>query len=116
MAAGVPVVLPAHGAYVELVEATGGGVLVEPHRPEAFTDAVVELLEDPARAAALGRKGHEAVFGTFGVVRAADETERLFAALADHARPADERSAATPTSASAPASAARTPSRTPDEP
>ncbi len=32
LANAVPVVLPAHGAFPELIEATGGGVLVEPGR------------------------------------------------------------------------------------
>ena len=50
LACGVPVVLPRHGAFVELVEATGGGLLCEPNDPEALADALAEVLLDPQRA------------------------------------------------------------------
>src|SRR5690606_19695116 len=35
LANGVPVVEPSHGAFPEMITATGGGVLVEPGNPEA---------------------------------------------------------------------------------
>lgn len=66
LANGVPVVLPRHGAFPELIEATGGGVLVEPGSPEDLARGIGELLDDPARRAELGRQGREAVHARFG--------------------------------------------------
>lgn len=61
LAAGTPVVLPRHGAFPELIEATGGGLLVEPEDPAALAGALGELMEDVPRRAELGRLGREAV-------------------------------------------------------
>ncbi len=83
LASGVPVVLPRHGAFVELVEATRGGVLCEPNDPAALADAIESLLANPARAHEMGRRGREVVNRDFsaekmarGVVHAFEETIR----------------------------------------
>lgn len=57
MAAGVPVVQPRHAAFPEIIETTGGGVLVEPGRPEALAEGLEDLLADAPRRAALGQAG-----------------------------------------------------------
>lgn len=57
MACGVPVVQPASSSFPEIIAATGGGVCVRPRHPDAFKDAWLELLADPARRAELGRAG-----------------------------------------------------------
>lgn len=61
LASGVPVVLPRHGAFPELVEALGGGRLCAPDDPKALADAIVDVVSDPARARALGEAGRQAV-------------------------------------------------------
>jgi glycosyltransferase involved in cell wall biosynthesis len=48
LANGVPVVQPRHGAFPEMLEATGGGLLVEPGDPEDLAHALEELMKDPA--------------------------------------------------------------------
>jgi glycosyltransferase involved in cell wall biosynthesis len=78
LANSVPVVLPAHGAFPELVEATGGGVLVEPGSIDSLARAIEELLRDPARRRELGRRGREAVFRDFSADATAAETERVY--------------------------------------
>jgi glycosyltransferase involved in cell wall biosynthesis len=59
MAMGKPVVaneeIPEHK---EVLEESGGGILV-PFIAEAFADAIVELLDNPQRAADMGRRGRE---------------------------------------------------------
>ncbi len=80
-ASGVPVVEPRAGALEELVEATGGGVLVPPDDPDALADAVEDLLLDPDRARALGRAGREAVRERFTVAHTADGVLEVVEAL-----------------------------------
>ena len=75
LANGVPVVQPRHGAFPEVVEATGGGVLVEPDDPAALAEGLAQLLDDPNRGA-LGRAGRQAVFERYNDEGMADETVR----------------------------------------
>ncbi|MCX8091647.1 MAG: glycosyltransferase family 4 protein [Verrucomicrobiae bacterium] len=77
LAAGVPVVQPRRGAFPELVEATGGGLLCEPDDPTALADAIESLLLNPERAAALGQTGQQAVFEKFSAEAMARETVRV---------------------------------------
>ncbi|MFG0255938.1 MAG: glycosyltransferase family 4 protein [Rhodopirellula sp. JB053] len=49
MASGVPVLQPAHGAFVELVDATQGGDCFPPHDVDALSKAIVELSRDAER-------------------------------------------------------------------
>ncbi len=71
LANGVPAVVPRHGAFPELIEATGGGVLVEPGSAEALADGLVELLGDEGRRREMGRLGREAVQAKFSDRRVA---------------------------------------------
>ena len=66
LASGVPVVLPRHGGFPEIVEATSGGVLVEPEDPAALARSLAELVRDPERRRRLGRDGRIAVLGERG--------------------------------------------------
>jgi len=62
---GVPVVQPRHGAFPELIEEAGGGVLFEPDSPGALADALERLMDDPETTRDLGRKGREALAGRY---------------------------------------------------
>ncbi|MBP85126.1 MAG: hexosyltransferase [Planctomycetaceae bacterium] len=57
LAAGVPVVQPAHGAFPELLEATGGGKLVPPNDPLALADELENSLLDPSARTELRQAG-----------------------------------------------------------
>jgi glycosyltransferase involved in cell wall biosynthesis len=65
LASGVPVVLPEHGAFPELIEWTGGGVLVEPNSRAALVDGLTDLLDDSEGRTAMGRAGRQAVHEKF---------------------------------------------------
>ena len=65
LASGVPVVQPSNGAFPELIELTGGGVLYAPGDASSLADALERLLLDPAHAAELGRRGREIVNSRF---------------------------------------------------
>ncbi|MFF7332386.1 glycosyltransferase [Streptomyces sp. NPDC008150] len=63
MASGVPVVAPAVGGPLDLVDHGRTGLLVPPRDADAVRDAVRELAADPARRAAYGAAGRAAVEG-----------------------------------------------------
>ena len=74
LAAGVPVVLPEHGAFTELVTATAGGQLVRPGDAEHLADTLFELLLDRGRCRDLGRTGRDIVHAKFNAQSAARAT------------------------------------------
>jgi glycosyltransferase involved in cell wall biosynthesis len=78
LANGVPVVQPRHGSFPELIAATGGGVLVEPHDPADLARGLRQLLDDRGRREELGRKGREAVHHHFHAERMARETVAVY--------------------------------------
>ena len=61
MASGVPVVQPRRGAFPEILDTTGGGILVEPDNPASLDRAIYRLWKSPAERAELGRRGAEGV-------------------------------------------------------
>jgi glycosyltransferase involved in cell wall biosynthesis len=75
---GVPVVQPSHGSFPELIEATGGGLLVPPENPAELASALRRLLDDPNERAALGQKGQQAVKKSFHARAMAEATELLY--------------------------------------
>ena len=80
-AAGLPVVAPRHGAFPEMVGATGGGVLVEPDDVEGTANALADLVHSPERRLELGRSGREAVARLYGDDRMALETLDIYHSL-----------------------------------
>jgi glycosyltransferase involved in cell wall biosynthesis len=83
LAAGVPVVQPDHGAFPELLAATGGGRLTPPGDVAALAQELGRLLANPTERKDLGRAGREAVLRRFHARQMADETLAVYeAALA----------------------------------
>jgi glycosyltransferase involved in cell wall biosynthesis len=72
MACGVPVVQPRRGACTEIVERTGGGLLVAPDDTEALAAGIHELWRAPARRAELGLDGARGVRRHYSVARMAE--------------------------------------------
>lgn len=81
LAAGVPVVLPRTAAFPELVEASDGGILVEPENPQALSEAIEQLLLEPERARALGARGAKAAREQFTAEAMARGTLEAFEKL-----------------------------------
>jgi len=69
MASGIPVVQPRAGAFTEIVETTGGGIVVEPDSPESLAEGIWELWQDPARRMELGSRGYEGVRAHYSSAR-----------------------------------------------
>jgi phosphatidylinositol alpha 1,6-mannosyltransferase len=63
LASGLPVVAPAAGGPLDLVEPGRTGYLVPPCDATALTDAVAGLVADPARRAEFGANARAAVEG-----------------------------------------------------
>lgn len=61
MISGVPVVQPALGAFPEIVELSGGGLIYQNNTPEALAKALMGLLDDPEQLARLSEAGHKGV-------------------------------------------------------
>lgn len=85
MAAGVPVVAPAHGTFPELLRdehaAEAAGLLHRPGDPADLARAIGALLADPARAAVLGARGHALARERHAAAAMAAAHERLYASL-----------------------------------
>jgi glycosyltransferase involved in cell wall biosynthesis len=78
LANGVPVVQPRHGSFPELVEATGGGLLVEPGDAGDLARGLRRLADDAAEREKLGRRGKQAVFERFHARAMAEATLAVF--------------------------------------
>ncbi len=74
LASGVPVVEPNHGAFPELLERTGGGVLFTPGDRGELAAALAGLLEDPERRRRLAEEGHRRVHRDLTSARMARRT------------------------------------------
>ena len=61
MACGVPVVQPRRGAFTEIVEITGGGLLVEPDDPQSIAGGILKLFKDKTLAEQLSANGFKGV-------------------------------------------------------
>lgn len=78
MAAGLPVVQPNHGAFPEIIQATGGGLLVEPHSPAALAAAIARLMDDHDLRISLGRAGRAAVLASYTDRQMAEQSWSLY--------------------------------------
>ena len=81
MASGVPVVQPRRGAFTEIVEKTGGGVLVAPDDPAALADGLYELWKDRVYADALGVRGFEGVRAHYTIAHATNRQLQVYESL-----------------------------------
>ena len=76
--AGVPVVAPATGVFPEMLELTGGGLLVPPDDAAALARALARLQDDPEKADRLGRAGAEGIARYYAAGQIAAEVETIF--------------------------------------
>jgi len=76
LAAGVPVVQPDAGAFPELIEATGGGVIADD-----LVETLRNLLSDPQELRRLGQAGREAVNEKFSVETMAQKMISVYKSL-----------------------------------
>lgn len=65
MSAGLPVVASDFPLWRSLIEETGCGICTDPKDPQAIAAAIGAILDEPGRAAQMGRRGKEAVATRF---------------------------------------------------
>jgi glycosyltransferase involved in cell wall biosynthesis len=61
LASGIPVVQPALGAFPEIAEQTGGGVIYHPNSADALSKVLEEILSDSGRLLRLSKAGRQSV-------------------------------------------------------
>jgi glycosyltransferase involved in cell wall biosynthesis len=90
MATGVPVVQPRRGAFPEILQKTGGGILVDADDPDALAQGFRQLQNDSSLASALGEAGAAGVRAHYTVGHMAEAVERIYAEVIrrPHASPA----------------------------
>ena len=88
MAGGVPVVQPRRGGFVEVVEKTGGGLLVDADDPDALVNGLHAVWRDPELADRLGRQGFDGVRAHYTVEQEAARLTEAYAAVLQTDRPA----------------------------
>jgi glycosyltransferase involved in cell wall biosynthesis len=96
MAMARPVVATHAGGVPEIVEHGASGLLVPPRDPAALAGAVLALLDDPARARAMGRYGRAVVAARFTATQTAAAIDALYAELEAALPPLPRHHAAAP--------------------
>jgi glycosyltransferase involved in cell wall biosynthesis len=93
LATGVPVVQPDHGAFPEVLAATGGGLLHRPEDPQHLAERLHELLTNPEVRQQLGDMGRQAVRDQRSAEAMATRTAELLTRIIDDSRRAATASA-----------------------
>jgi glycosyltransferase involved in cell wall biosynthesis len=78
LACGVPVVVPEHGSFPELIEETGGGRLHRPNDAQAVADTIAELMDNEVLRRQLANHGRAAVCESFTDEIMADQTWEVY--------------------------------------
>ena len=78
LANGVPVVQPRRGAFPEIVNNTGGGIIVDADDPRALANGLLDIWRNPDKAAALAAAGARGVREHYEVGRMAEAAERVY--------------------------------------
>jgi glycosyltransferase involved in cell wall biosynthesis len=81
MASGIPVVQPRCGAFTELVETTGGGILVESENVGELAEGIMRLWRDPKKRRELGLRGYEGVRRHYSAARMLQSTLAVYQSL-----------------------------------
>lgn len=72
MACGVPLVQPRRGAFTEIIENTGGGLLVQPDDPQSLAEGILKIARNDQLAAELSANGFQGVREQYTAVNMAD--------------------------------------------
>ena len=81
MACGVPLVQPRRGSFTEIVERTGGGLLVQPDDPQSLAGGILKLARDAKLAEDLSANGFRGVREHYTAAHMADKVLEAYSDL-----------------------------------
>ncbi len=81
MASGIPVVQPALGAFPEIVNKAGGGVIYTPNTPQSLAKALAELLADQAKLEQLSNEARLSAETHFDINKQAQKLTEIYKSL-----------------------------------
>jgi glycosyltransferase involved in cell wall biosynthesis len=78
MACGVPLVQPRRGSFTEIIEKTGGGLLVQPDDPQSLANGLLQIARDRDLAADLSANGFRGVREHYTAAHMADRAMECY--------------------------------------
>jgi glycosyltransferase involved in cell wall biosynthesis len=81
MACGVPLVQPRRGSFTEIVEKTGGGLLVQPDDPRSLADGILQIARDSTLAQDLSANAFRGVREHYTAAHMADRVLEAYSDL-----------------------------------
>jgi glycosyltransferase involved in cell wall biosynthesis len=81
MACGVPLVQPRRGSFTEIVERTGGGLLVQPDDPQSLADGILKIARDKQLAEELSANGFRGVREHYTAAHMADKVLEAYESM-----------------------------------
>ena len=81
MACGVPLVQPRRGSFTEIVEKTGGGLLVQPDDPQSLAEGILRIARDPNLAHDLSANAFRGVREHYTAAHMADKVLEAYSDL-----------------------------------
>jgi glycosyltransferase involved in cell wall biosynthesis len=78
MAAGIPVVQPPLGAFPEIIEKSGGGIIYPENTPESLASILNELLGNPQKLQKLSSQARSSIEGSFNINHLAAEMNNIY--------------------------------------
>ena len=78
MACGVPLVQPRRGGFTEIIERTGGGLLVKPDDPESLAEGIREIYRNKELASELSANGFRGVRQHYTAAHMADKLLQVY--------------------------------------
>jgi glycosyltransferase involved in cell wall biosynthesis len=81
MACGVPLVQPRRGSFTEIVEKTGGGLLVQPDDPQSLAEGILKIARNPELSKELSSNGFHGVRAHYTAAHMADKVLQAYSEL-----------------------------------
>lgn len=78
MAAGIPIVQPALGAFPEIVEGSGGGIIYSENNPQELALALNKLLNDKEKLSSLSAHARQSIEKTFNIHALSKEMASIY--------------------------------------
>jgi glycosyltransferase involved in cell wall biosynthesis len=78
MACGVPLVQPRRGGFTEIIEKTGGGLLIRPDDPQSLAEGILKVYKNKELAEQLSANGFRGVRQHYTAAQMADKLMLAF--------------------------------------